>query len=368
VEDHFSTWIRKIGGEAKWFEHVTFSRLGATTFDRLLFASAESPAMLLYLDQTRSYVGSLNENYARELMELHTLGVDGGYVQADVTNLAHLLTGWTASLDGDGRSGGTAALRYTFRFDPDLNDSESTDVFGIGFPAAESIDSYDRAVLAVEHLASHPQTARHIARKLAEHYVSAPAPDDLVERLANVFLATGGDMTDMLKALSNAPALWASTPAARVAQPFEYVIRLSRVAGVDDPLAAARFLTISGQGLFDRPTPDGYPEEDTAYVDSNALIQRWRLAVNLTDELATLVPAPWRKTRDAVGATWTTETAGGWDQAVVDVIAARLTGRVLSAASNAAALEVIAAGEGSLDDKVRVIAPFIAQLPEANLR
>jgi hypothetical protein len=360
AENHFSTWIRKIGGEAKWAEHVTFARLGPAPFERLLFTSAESPAMLAYLDQVQSYAGRLNENYAREIMELHTLGVDGGYHQSDVTNLAHLLTGWTASLDGDGRSGGAAARRSTFRFDPALNDGAGTHVFGVDFPAADAPARFDRAVLAIEHLASHPVTARFIARKLAAHYVGAPPPEEIVDELAAVFLASGGDMTAMLGAIARSPVFDTPRPPERIAQPIDYVVRLFRVSGHVDAARAERFLQTSGQGLFDRATPDGYPEEGAAYVDTNALLQRWKLARDATGPLIALVPPAWR----APGA----DGDPAWAQSVVDVIAVRLTGRILSDASNAAALELLAAAEGPPAARIGVLAPFIAQLPEANLR
>jgi hypothetical protein len=360
AENHFSTWLRKIGAETKWTEHVTYARLGASRFDRLLFASAESPAMLVYLDQVESYVGRLNENYAREIMELHTLGVDGGYRQSDVTNLAHLLTGWTASLEGDGRSGGEAARAYTFRFDPRLNDGGPREVFGVQFPGAEPPDRFDRAVLAIEHLASHPSTARHIARKLIEHFIALPAPGELVEELAGVFLSTGGNMVELIAAIARHDAFLNGEASSRVAQPLDYAVRLFRVTGHPEPDRVEAFLRASGQGIFDRPTPDGYPDDDAAYIDSNTMVQRWKLALDVTGPLCELVPPAWRASSDAV--------AERWEQAVVDILAVRLTGRVLGEASNRAALELLAATGGTPEERVRVIAPFIAQVPEANLR
>ena len=104
AQNHFSTWIRKAEGDRKWREHVEFARLGAAPFHDLLLASARSPAMLRYLDQDRSFAGRLNENYARD-PRAHTMGVHGGYTQEDVTTLAALLTGWTASTLGEGRPG-----------------------------------------------------------------------------------------------------------------------------------------------------------------------------------------------------------------------------------------------------------------------
>ncbi|MHC4492556.1 MAG: DUF1800 domain-containing protein, partial [Planctomycetota bacterium] len=360
AQNHFSTWIRKAGGIRKWDEHIAFWRIGAGRFDHLLLASAESPAMLAYLDQERSFAGQINENYSREIMELHTMGVDGGYTQADVTNLALLLTGWTAAFEGDGRGGGMQAVRYAYRFDPQLSDGGATRVLGLAFPSAEPAERYDRTRLALELLAAHPSTARHVSRKLAEHYVRAPAPDGLVDDLERVFLETGGDMKAMLMAIAVHPEFWNDASAERVASPLDYAIRICRATGFDQPWQVADFLNRSGHGLFDRPSPDGYPDDDEAYADSNAMVQRWRFAAQIGWQLSGLAPNSLRYAGNA--------PEDLWQQAVVDAIAVGITGRVLSPESNQAALDVLAGGEGNRDQRLRVAAPFIAALPEGNLR
>src|ERR1051325_6323234 len=167
--------------------------------------------MLRYLDQENSYATRLNENYAREIMELHCLGVHGGYTQQDVTSLAHLLTGWTVSREGDSRSGGEMSL-YNFRFDPALNDHAEIKVFGVNFTATEKDAAYDRIEHALEVLAAHPSTAKFIAKKLADHYLGCPAPDAVVTDLARVLEETNGDMREMLMALAKHPAFWAAEP------------------------------------------------------------------------------------------------------------------------------------------------------------
>lgn len=360
AENHFSTWIRKIDGNRKWDEHMTFARLGAAPFDALLFASAESPAMLAYLDQTGSYAGRLNENYAREIMELHTLGVDGGYTQTDVTNLAALLTGWTAALEGDGRGGGPAAQAYSFRYDARLADGDETRVLGMRFESAGPEARYDRARLAIETLAAHPSTARFISRKLAGHYLAEPPPDDLVDTLAQRFLDTGGDLRELMLTLAADPRITDADNYARVTTPLEFGARLLRTTRHDQPWRFIEFLQRSGYGVFDRATPDGYPQEDAAYTDSNAMIQRLKLAQDMVWPIAGLVPGPYRYGRDLPEAEWA--------QLVIDSIAVRLTGRVLSPTSNESALRVLTAATGTRDERVRVIGPFIAALPEANLR
>ncbi len=358
IENHFSTWIRKLEGTRKWEEHIALSRLGPAPFADLLMASASSPAMLRYLDQEQSFVGRLNENYAREVMELHTLGVHGGYTQADVTALARLLTGWTAVREGDGAGPGEAA-DWRFAFDPALSDGAAIEWLGILFPETPGEQRYQRARLALEVLAAHPATARFVCRKLAEHYIACPAPGPVVEDLAGVFEATGGDLREVLLAIADHPAFWASART-RLAKPLDFALRLDRAAGRIDPWQLGDFLQRCASGVFDRSTPDGYPELDAEYADSNAMLQRWRYARDAVWALASLVPDRWRYTSEDLDPRRA--------QAVTDLIAVRLTGRVLGETSNRSALEFLSALPGSPDERIRDLAAFIAQLPEAHLR
>ncbi|MCP3902127.1 MAG: DUF1800 family protein [Planctomycetes bacterium] len=360
AENHFSTWVRKTGGPRKWDEHVAFTKLGAAPFDYLLTASSRSPAMLAYLDQIQSVAGNMNENYAREIMELHTLGVDGGYSQEDVTSLARLLTGWSAVLEGDGRGGGPSAQAWSFRFDPNLNTDDDVSVIGMHFDTVAGPGRFDRIERALEALAAHPSTARFVSRKLAEHYAGVPAPEALVNDLADLFLATNGDLRAMVLAMAEHPALWSGDASVRVAHPIDYAVRAGRATRHFQPWQISQFLQRSGRGLFNRPTPDGYPEEDATVTDSNALAQRWRLAQEFRWPLINLVPNAWRNESP------TSERE--WSQRIVDVIAVRLTGIVLSETSNDAAITLLAESGGPRHERVRMIAPFIAQLPEANLR
>jgi len=359
TQNHFSTWVRKAEGDRKWREHAMFMELGVAPFPDLLLASATSPAMLRYLDQDRSYSGRINENFAREIMELHTLGVDAGYTQDDVTNLAALLTGLTTSLEGDGVSPGRPSA-YAFRFDPALSDAAPRRVFGIEHPRARRAERYDRALFEIEALGAHPKTARHIARKLAEHYVSDPAPEALVDDLADVFLATAGDMREMLRTIASHPAFWESESSPRLAHPFQYALRLVRMTGWDAPWHVGDYLDRSGAGLFDRPTPDGYPTDDASYADSNALVQRWSLAQGARWSLIARVPNGIRYTEN--------HRTLRWEQQIVDALAVAITGHVLSENSNAAALDLLRTVGGNSDQRAQTLATFIAQLPEASLR
>jgi len=360
VENHFSTWMQKAQPGPEWREHLAFQRLGTAPFAELLWTSATSSAMLHYLDQARSYAGQLNENYAREIMELHTVGVDGGYTQEDVTSLAGLLAGLTLAdeghLDGSGRY-----LRREFRFDPDLGDGRPRRILGMQFAAAPRTARFDRVRLALELLSAHPSTARFVARKLAEHYVSVPAPESLVEDLARTFMESGGDTSAVLLALAVHEAFWDPALPQRVATPLDFGVRLARTTDAYEIDWAVRdYMARSGMGVFDRATPDGYPEEDAAWVDTNATMQRWNLAQQVSWAVRRLV-APQLNQR-----------AGGdvdaWRQRVVDVAAVRLTGSTLSEESNRAALEYMASADVDPGQEVQQLTVLLCQLPEASLR
>ncbi len=365
TQNHFSTYIRKTEGRRKAEEHEAFAALGAAPFAELLRTSARSPAMLRYLDQERSFARRINENYAREIMELHTLGVHGGYSQADVTALACILTGWSTSGHVPGRvaPGGEGVAAERFRFDPRLSDPREQRVLGFGFPETPVRDRYVRADFALELLAAHPSTATFVCRKLAEHYCCVPAPEDLVKDLASTFTRTSGDMQAVLLEMSRHPAFWREARRPRIAHPLDFGIRMARIVGEANAHAVGEFLQSSGFGLFERATPDGYPEEDAAAMSSNAMLQRWRFARRAEWQLAALVPGELRyvgKDREA--------PADDEARRIIDLVALRLTGRVLSERSFTAARDVLSGTSGDRDERVRAVATFIAQLPEAGVK
>ena len=407
AENHFNTWVEKTRAAPKWHEHLDFCRLGVAPFADLLGVSAHSPAMLVYLDQRESYAGKINENYAREIMELHTLGVHGGYAQADVTALAGVLNGWTLATEGAlAQPDAALGLAYNtnneygqgnvFRFVPSLNDGKPRRVLGLEFPAApDPAARLDRVHLALEMLASHPGTADHICRQLAEHYVSVPAPDLLVQTLSRTFLETGGDLRAVLRTLAGSNAFWNAPP--RLATPFDYGLRMARLcraslvelgANLDQPPKAdqiGRFMKMSGMGLFDRVTPDGYPQNSASYIDSNALLQRWHFMEGNLDALNRLVPNPWRQppapaktvattnpvpmllpiANDTATAAAPNPSAEAVAQRFLDLTAIRLTGRLLSPASNQAAREILA---DATPDQMKQTILFVSLLPETSLR
>jgi uncharacterized protein (DUF1800 family) len=368
LNNHFSTWIRKTEPEPKWQEYLAWNELGPALFNALLNASSHSPAMLIYLDQQRSFAGRINENYAREIMELHTLGVTGGYTQADVTKLARLFTGLTIANDAfpNGRSSnGANGMEKQFYFSPNLNDQAAQEILGLSFNKAAQ-DQYDRISMALELLSTHPSTANFIARKFGQHYIGTNISDQSIKQLATVFMQTNGDMRAMIGALSAMPEFWDSMKNPRVTTPLDYGIRLARAANVTKPQPVIEYLERSGMGIFDRATPDGYPEGDENYANSNSLLQRWQLARRLETNLFALVPKDWRQ--PAVGIAGNTNGDGQWENDLIDLLSAELIGQPLSPSSRQAALNVLKAPANNENNKVSRVATFISQLPEYNLR
>jgi uncharacterized protein (DUF1800 family) len=264
-------------------------------FEDLLMATAKSPAMLFYLDNARSVAdpehrdprvqrmmeirrpdmakkGGLNENYAREIMELHTLGVDGGYTQKDVTELARVFTGWSI----DQRTG-------SFIFRPALHDRGAKSVLGVNFPAGGGIEEGETMIRILAH---HPSTAHHIAYELCERLVSDDPPKALVDRVASRFLATGGDLRETVKAVVTSPEFWdPKVYQGKEKSPFEYVISALRAvnATVVNPMPVARALQQIGEPLYGAQPPTGYSEKSDVWMNSGALMSRLNFVVALTN-------------------------------------------------------------------------------------
>jgi len=232
-------------------------------FEDLLMATAKSPAMLFYLDNVRSRSGALNENYARELMELHTIGVDAGYTQIDVTELARVFTGWSMDRRGKGM--------VEFRFRKFAHDRGTKTVLGVKLSGG-GIDEGERMI---RFLARHPATAKHIATKLCIRLVSDKPSTALVERVANRFHDTNGDLRATVKAVIDSPEFW-SARGAKVKSPFEYTVSAIRASGakIDDPIPLARELRKMGEGLYFAQPPTGYPDDAESWSTSGATLAR----------------------------------------------------------------------------------------------
>lgn len=276
-----------------WFNHFNiaatkgFDRFWVGAFERdairphamgnfldLLLATAQHPAMLFYLDNWQNKIPKknkkegINENYAREVMELHTLGVDGGYTQADVIALAHILTGWGFSLIDHPRK-----PIGTFYFDPAAHDPSPQLFLGKSF----SGQGEQEGIKALTLLANHASTAKHIAFKLAQYFVSDQPPQELVRMLATRFVSSGGDITTILKTLFTHPAFWdSSVYNIKFKTPYRYTISAIRLSGVDvynyRPLVNQ--LRLQGMPVYGHETPDGYKNIKEAWLNPDSLLTR----------------------------------------------------------------------------------------------
>jgi uncharacterized protein (DUF1800 family) len=276
-------------------------------FGDLLVATAESPAMLFYLDnwlsvgpdsdfasglgrrggkrewrrreknrgstqQTRGKRVGLNENYGRELMELHTLGVNGGYTQQDVTEVARVFTGWTLKQPKQG--GG-------FTFEERMH--EPGDKAVLGHHIKPNGEKEGREVLHI--LAHQPSTAKFVCTKLAMRFVSDNPPPALVDRMAHIFSKKDGDIREVLKTMLQSPEFWSDdTYRAKVKTPLEFVASAVRASGADvtDAMPLARQLQTLGMPLYGMQPPTGYSMKADAWVNSSALLGRMNFALALT--------------------------------------------------------------------------------------
>ena len=239
-------------------------------FEDLLLASARHPAMLLYLDQAQSNVRGINENYARELMELHTLGVNAGYTQNDVHELARILTGWTVNLTkGEG-----------FVFAPRLHDNGDKILLGRTFRS----DGVQEGEDAIRMLARHPATAQRIARRLATTFVADKPSQALQDHLAATFTTTQGDIRAVMKVLVNSPDFWRADNTL-FKTPLDFACSaLTAGGGAKERREIALtlgFLAQAGQPMHGWQTPDGYKTDAATWLAPEALTRRADYAVTL---------------------------------------------------------------------------------------
>ena len=250
-------------------------------FEELLVASSSHPTMLLYLDQAQSigpdstlsgmarFAGKkagLNENLAREIMELHTVGVDAGYTQADVTEFARAMTGWSL---GGFRNVAGAQGRFLFR--AEAHEPGVRTVMGRRY--AEG--GVEQAHAVMKDLAASPYTAKHVATKVARHFVSDDPPPALVARLRDSFQNSRGDLAVLARTLVESPESWAPTPA-KFKTPYEFMVSSWRAAGIvpADLTTIAPTLNAMGQKPFSPPSPKGWPEEAQIWCAPDAVVKR----------------------------------------------------------------------------------------------
>jgi uncharacterized protein (DUF1800 family) len=241
-------------------------------FNDLLTATAKSPAMLFYLDNhVSSSIRGINENYARELMELHTLGVDGGYTQRDVQEVARAFTGW--SID---RPQADAA----FIFRPRMHDAGEKTVLGHRIHAGGIRDG--EAVLDI--LAHHPSTARFISTKLVRRFVSDEPPPGLVRSVTEIYRKTDGDIREMMRTILTSREFHSSeVVGAKTKSPFEYAVSAIRALDgtTDGSHALAQFIARMGQPLYQCQPPAGYPDRRDHWMSNGAILERLNFAVAL---------------------------------------------------------------------------------------
>jgi len=250
----------------------TLERLALGDFRSLLFAAARHPAMLGYLDNVSNVKEHPNENYARELLELHTLGVDGGYTERDVKEAARALTGWTTHERTEGG----------FYFDPGVHDTGAKRVLGHTFPAGRGLED---GLALLDLLARHPSTARFVSYKLARYFVSDDPPPELVERMARTFAEHRGAVRPVLRALLSAPEFYAAA-GLRLRSPLEFLAAALATSGTRVPGAWTLWELQNelGQTFMGWRTPDGPPTEAVGWSGTGGLLARWRVALRLTQE------------------------------------------------------------------------------------
>jgi uncharacterized protein (DUF1800 family) len=308
--NHFNVFLHKSEETPYYligYERDVIRPLALGRFEDLLEATAHSPAMLLYLDNSSS-IGpdsqtaekvklaaarrpnaqkkapeGLNENYARELMELHTLGVNGGYTQADVTQVARVFTGWT--VDHPQQGGG-------FKFDETRHEPGAKKVLGKTIKEQGELEG--RQVLHM--LATRPATAHFLARKLAIRFVGDDPPRALVDRLAKTYLSSDGNISAVLKTLFHSPEFWSTaTYRAKVKTPLEFVVSAGRASNVTienwQPLANA--LHDMGMALYGAVPPTGYKWDAADWVSTGALVNRMNFALNLAANKLPGITAAW---------------------------------------------------------------------------
>ncbi|MEP6733291.1 MAG: DUF1800 domain-containing protein [bacterium] len=319
-ENHFSVFRGKMPTQFTLLEYdrdvIRPHALGK--FRELLGAVAHSAAMLYYLDNYQSTAdsahltlaawqnigkartlndsariranalrrrGGLNENYGRELMELHTLGVDGGYSQADVINVARALTGWTLQTPREG--GG-------FTFNPGAHDAEPKVVLGHALPSGRGVEDGDEVL---DIVARHPSTAHFIAKKLVRHFVADSAPPALVQRVADTFTRTDGDIRQMMAVIVSSPEFYSrSAVHAKVKTPYELVASTYRaLQGIPDTAGKSIQLTAQlGQLIYGHLTPEGWPDDAESWMNTGSVLARINFGSNVSaGRIAGITLARW---------------------------------------------------------------------------
>jgi uncharacterized protein (DUF1800 family) len=273
--DHFNIWVNQDGVQLlKTVDDREVIRPNALgNFGTMLKASAHSPAMSEYLNNNTNTAASPNENYARELMELHTLSVNGGYTQNDVHEVARCFTGWTYY------SGASGANSYSFRYNPSVHDTGSKVVLGNTIPARSAAAGVQDADDVLNILIAHPSTAQFISKKLLARFWGENPPQNLIDMVAAAYTSTSGDIKAMMRVVLALVA--AGTQIPKYKRPFHLLASILRIlsANVAAPGSLQTDLTLAGHLPMNWVSPDGYPDTLTYWV--GGLLPRWNFAASL---------------------------------------------------------------------------------------
>ena len=314
--NHFSVSLVKgeeVGATVAAFEREAIRPHVFGRFADLLSASSHHPAMVMYLDQQNSMGptspaglkrknSGLNENLGREIMELHSLGVDAGYSQADVTEFARALTGWSM-----GGPGAPVEQQGRFVYRADYHEPGPRRVFGRAYPPGQEAQAQG----VLNDFAANPHTARHLARKIAAHFVSDDPPPALTARLEAAYRDSDGDLSKVAKALISAPEAWEPAPQ-KLKTPYEFLISSHRAAGTE-PLDPRKDvlgpLGGMGQRPFAAPQPNGWSDAAADWAAPDAIIKRISLAQGFAGAHAKAGgPEPMQFAKDTLGARLTPAT------------------------------------------------------------
>jgi uncharacterized protein (DUF1800 family) len=284
--NHFCISANKIQSMSGAYEREVIRANALGRFVDLLLAVEGHPAMLFYLDNLESMGANsiaginrnrgLNENIAREIMELHTLGVRAGYTQDDVISFANVMTGWTLVPPGaDPQHGGE------FTFNPRLHEPGAQTVLGKGYEQDDA--EQGRAVL--RDLAAHPATATHIATKLARHFVADEPPPVLIEQMAKTFRDTEGDLKQVAIAMVSSESAWRAPPS-KLKRPGEWVVGMVRATGITtvDPVRFTGGQELLGEAVWRPSAPKGYPDDEASWIDG--IGRRLDIANNFAERVA----------------------------------------------------------------------------------
>ncbi len=268
--DHFNVSMEDQMPDFLVYQRDVIRKHALGNFNDLLIATAKSPSMLIYLDNFVNFVESPNENYARELLELHTLGVDGSYTEMDVKEVARAFTGWTTH-------NGT---RTGFYFDPNEHDTGSKTILGHQFPANRGIEDGLHVLSIVAH---HTETAQFVCRKLAIRFVSDDPPQSLIDGMVQVWMQTKGEIVPVLRHMFLA-AEFLDSVGQKFRRPLDFFVGAMRATGVTFRhwWSFEEIVMDLGQMPYAWGTPDGYPDVAPAWMSTNGLLARWNTAMLVT--------------------------------------------------------------------------------------